>query len=130
MAEELSLKVKLETQVQELEKQKESLTTQGAFKDAPKKLQQIELWIKELKGLIEFLDPKSNSQLNSTRSLFSKIINDLVQAGLKLKDISKELQALYKKRDELEEKKEARRGTLDIQRGRLDEAGHLRGEDP
>ena len=43
MAEELSLKVKLETQVQELEKQKESLITQGAFKDAPKKLQQIEL---------------------------------------------------------------------------------------
>lgn len=130
MAEELSLKVKLETQVQELEKQKESLTTQGAFKDAPKKLQQIELWIKELKGLINSLDPSSNSQLNSARSLFSKIISDLVQAGLKLKDISKELQDLYKERDRLEGAKESRRTTLDAQRGRLDSSGRLRNDDP
>lgn len=130
MAEELSLKVKLETQVQELEKQKESLTTQGAFKDAPKKLQQIELWIKELKGLINSLNPSSNSQLNSTRALFSKIISDLVQAGLKLKDISKELQDLYKERDRLEGAKESRRTTLDAQRGRLDTSGHLRNDDP
>ena len=130
MAEELSLKVKLETQVQELEKQKESLITQGAFKDAPKKLQQIELWIKELKGLINSLDPSSNSQLNSTRALFSRIISDLVQAGLKLKDISKELQDLYKERDRLEGAKESRRTTLDTQRGRLDSSGRLRNDDP
>ena len=67
--------------------------------------------------------------MNSARSLFSKIISDLVQAGLKLKDISKELQDLYKERDRLEGSKESRRTTLDAQRGRLDSSGRLRNDD-